>query len=73
MNEWVKGRSLEGRPVVETMDEHVFSAVPIRLLKRYVTDPATKQKLNGLIKAGEVTNPGSTVPRSTRSAGSGSR
>lgn len=57
VNEWVKGESLEGRPVVETTTEHVFSAVPVRLLKKYVTDPATKAKLNKLLKDGEVTNP----------------
>lgn len=57
VDEWVRGKSLEGEPMVETTAEHVFSAVPLRMLKRYVTDPATKAKLSQLAKAGEVTNP----------------
>ncbi|GAB3578532.1 carboxylate--amine ligase [Calidifontibacter terrae] len=57
VDEWVKGESYADRPMVETSNEHVFTAVPVRLLRRYITDPATKAKFNALVKAGEVTNP----------------
>ncbi len=57
VDEWIKGESYADRPMVETSNEHVFTAVPVRLLRRYITDPATKAKFNALVKAGEVTNP----------------
>lgn len=57
VDEWVKGQSYADRPMVETSNEHIFTAIPVRLLRRYITDPATKTKFNALVKAGEVTNP----------------
>ena len=57
VDEWIKGESYADRPMVETSNEHVFTAIPVRLLRRYVTDPATRARFDALVKAGEVTNP----------------
>lgn len=57
VDEYVRGESLADRGVEVTDNEHVFTAIPMWWLKRYVTDPATAAKLRSLAKAGEVTNP----------------
>ncbi len=56
VEEWVRGVDFTDRPVVEASHEHVFTAIPLRLLKRYVTDPAVRPAFDRAVKAGEVTN-----------------
>ncbi|MBO1768279.1 carboxylate--amine ligase [Allobranchiibius sp. GilTou38] len=57
VDEWVRGQDLSDRPMLEASHEHVFTAIPLRLLQRYVTDPAVRPSFDRAVKAGEVTNP----------------
>ncbi len=56
VDEWIRGDDLSQRPMLEASTEHVFTAIPVRLLKRYVTDPETRPRFDRALKAGAVTN-----------------
>ncbi len=57
VEEWVRGLDFTDRPMFEASHEHIFTAIPLRLLKRYVTDPALRPAFDRAVKDGEVTNP----------------
>ncbi|NHN54581.1 carboxylate--amine ligase [Calidifontibacter sp. DB0510] len=57
VDEYVRGEDLSARPPVIAEDQHVFTAVPVKWLQRYITDPDTAATVKRLIRERKVTNP----------------
>ena len=58
VREHVEGRdAYDGVEVGPETDDWLYSIVPVPLLRRYVTDPATRSRLRGIRRSGRVLRP----------------